>query len=65
MTKGSKQHIGIFMENGSGGFMNVSLSSAVPRLTLPRSDLTFKGGAIGMRVGSQQYTARTFKCSSF
>ena len=35
--------VGIFMENGSGGFV---------------SDLTFYGGNIGMRVGSQQFTAR-------
>ncbi|ERS99606.1 hypothetical protein HMPREF1624_02966 [Sporothrix schenckii ATCC 58251] len=37
-------HVGIFMENGSGGFV---------------SDLTFNGGAIGWRAGSQQYTARS------
>ncbi|KAH8805231.1 pectate lyase superfamily protein-domain-containing protein, partial [Xylogone sp. PMI_703] len=36
-------HVGIFTENGSGGFV---------------SDLTFFGGNIGMRVGSQQFTAR-------
>lgn len=36
-------HIGIFMENGSGGFLG---------------DLTFEGGAIGMRCGSQQFTSR-------
>ncbi|KAH8803504.1 pectate lyase superfamily protein-domain-containing protein, partial [Xylogone sp. PMI_703] len=35
--------VGVFTENGSGGFM---------------SDLTFQGGNIGMRVGSQQFTAR-------
>ncbi|POR32699.1 Exo-beta-1,3-glucanase [Tolypocladium paradoxum] len=35
-------HVGIFTENGSGGFV---------------SDLEFEGGAIGWRVGSQQYTA--------
>ena len=39
-------HVGIFTENGSGGFV---------------SDLTFEGGAIGWRVGSQQYTARGLK----
>ncbi|KAL6885716.1 pectate lyase superfamily domain-containing protein [Trichoderma evansii] len=39
-------HVGIFMENGSGGFV---------------SDLTFEGGAIGWRAGSQQYTARGLK----
>ncbi|KAL2203358.1 pectin lyase-like protein [Sarocladium strictum] len=35
--------VGIFMENGSGGFL---------------SDITFFGGMIGFRAGSQQYTAR-------
>ncbi|KAJ3491615.1 hypothetical protein NLG97_g5561 [Lecanicillium saksenae] len=35
--------VGIFTENGSGGFV---------------SDLTFNGGNIGWRAGSQQYTAR-------
>lgn len=35
-------HVGIFTENGSGGFV---------------SNLEFEGGAIGWRVGSQQYTA--------
>lgn len=37
---------GIFMENGSGGFV---------------SDLYFEGGNIGFRAGSQQYTARNLK----
>ena len=37
-------HVGIFIENGSGGFV---------------SDLVFNGGAIGWRAGSQQYTARS------
>jgi hypothetical protein len=37
-------HVGIFMENGSGGFV---------------SNLDFTGGAIGWRAGSQQYTARS------
>ncbi|KAM7191243.1 glucan-beta-glucosidase [Naviculisporaceae sp. PSN 640] len=36
-------HVGVFTENGSGGFV---------------SDLVFNGGAIGWRVGSQQFTAR-------
>ncbi|KAG4434978.1 hypothetical protein IFR05_009532 [Cadophora sp. M221] len=40
-----KSHMGIFAENGSGGFM---------------SDLTFIGGAIGMRCGNQQFTTRNF-----
>ncbi|GAW26432.1 putative exo-beta- -glucanase [Rosellinia necatrix] len=39
---GNVTHVGIFTENGSGGFV---------------SDLEFEGGAIGWRVGSQQYTA--------
>ncbi|KEY63859.1 hypothetical protein S7711_10046 [Stachybotrys chartarum IBT 7711] len=38
--------VGIFTENGSGGFV---------------SDLTFNGGNIGWRVGSQQFTARNLK----
>lgn len=38
----STTHVGIFTENGSGGFV---------------SDLRFNGGAIGWRAGSQQYTA--------
>lgn len=38
--------VGIFTENGSGGFV---------------SDLTFNGGSIGWRAGSQQYTARNLK----
>ncbi|KAK3317422.1 pectin lyase fold/virulence factor [Cercophora scortea] len=38
--------VGIFTENGSGGFV---------------SDLTFNGGSIGWRVGSQQFTARNLK----
>jgi len=38
--------VGIFMENGSGGFL---------------SDLTFYGGNIGFRAGSQQYTARNLQ----
>jgi glucan 1,3-beta-glucosidase len=37
---------GIYMENGSGGFM---------------SDLTFNGGAIGMAVGNQQFTTRNLR----
>lgn len=39
-------HVGIFTENGSGGFV---------------SDLEFEGGAIGWRVGSQQYTAASLR----
>lgn len=43
---GSVTHVGIFMENGSGGFV---------------SDLEFNGGNIGWRAGSQQYTAMNIK----
>ncbi|KAI9159157.1 Glucan 1,3-beta-glucosidase [Paramyrothecium foliicola] len=42
-STGAVTAVGIFMENGSGGFL---------------SDLTFFGGMIGFRAGSQQYTAR-------
>ncbi|KAL2060447.1 hypothetical protein VTL71DRAFT_9478 [Oculimacula yallundae] len=44
-----KGHIGIFAENGSGGFM---------------SDLNFIGGAIGIRCGNQQFTTRNFVFAS-
>jgi glucan 1,3-beta-glucosidase len=37
------QHQGMFMENGSGGFMG---------------DLVFNGGKIGMWLGNQQFTVR-------
>ncbi|KAM7183947.1 glucan 1,3-beta-glucosidase [Naviculisporaceae sp. PSN 640] len=37
------KHVGVIMENGSGGFV---------------ADLTFEGGDVGFRAGSQQYTAR-------
>ncbi|KAI8905402.1 exo-beta-1,3-glucanase [Powellomyces hirtus] len=37
------RHQGIWMENGSGGFM---------------SDLVFEGGAFGMHAGNQQFTSR-------
>ncbi|ETN43061.1 uncharacterized protein HMPREF1541_02219 [Cyphellophora europaea CBS 101466] len=40
---GTNKQQGIYMENGSGGFM---------------SDLVFNGGAIGMAVGNQQFTTR-------
>ncbi|KAF9871949.1 hypothetical protein CkaCkLH20_10581 [Colletotrichum karsti] len=46
---GSTTAVGIFMENGSGGFL---------------SDLTFFGGNIGFRAGSQQYTARNLQFTS-
>ncbi|KAL7912414.1 pectate lyase superfamily domain-containing protein, partial [Trichoderma velutinum] len=41
--------VGIFMENGSGGFV---------------SDLTFTGGNIGFRAGSQQFTANNLQFTS-
>ncbi|KAK4213855.1 glucan-beta-glucosidase [Rhypophila decipiens] len=40
---GTTTAVGIFTENGSGGFV---------------SDIEFNGGNIGWRAGSQQYTAR-------
>jgi glucan 1,3-beta-glucosidase len=43
MIKGDSQQSGLFIDNGSGGFM---------------SDLTFNGGNIGAFVGSQQFTSR-------
>ncbi|KAF2735693.1 pectin lyase-like protein [Polyplosphaeria fusca] len=45
MTKGgdNNQQQGIFMDNGSGGFM---------------TDLTFNGGKIGAFLGNQQFTTR-------
>ncbi|KAH8671422.1 pectate lyase superfamily protein-domain-containing protein [Xylariales sp. PMI_506] len=46
---GGTTAVGLFMENGSGGFV---------------SDLTFYGGNIGMRVGSQQFTARDITFTS-
>ncbi|KAK6538474.1 hypothetical protein TWF694_010057 [Orbilia ellipsospora] len=41
-------HMGIFMENGSGGFM---------------SNVSFSGGAIGAYLGNQQFTIRKFSFS--
>jgi hypothetical protein len=46
---GATTAVGIFTENGSGGFM---------------SDLTFYGGNLGMRVGSQQFTATNLQFTS-
>jgi glucan 1,3-beta-glucosidase len=40
------QHVGIFIESGSGGFMG---------------DLTFTGGLNGLQVGNQQFTMRNLK----
>nr|POE86516.1 glucan 1,3-beta-glucosidase [Quercus suber] len=42
-TQDDNAQSGIFMDNGSGGFM---------------SDLTFNGGSIGAFLGSQQFTSR-------
>lgn len=42
----ANQQQGIFMENGSGGFM---------------SDLVFNGGNFGAWIGSQQFTSRNLK----
>ncbi|KAL2822638.1 pectate lyase superfamily protein-domain-containing protein [Aspergillus granulosus] len=46
---GATTAVGIFTENGSGGFM---------------SDLSFYGGNLGMRVGSQQFTATNLQFTS-
>lgn len=43
ITRKNNAHQGIWMENGSGGFMG---------------DLTFHGGKFGMWVGNQQFTVR-------
>jgi glucan 1,3-beta-glucosidase len=44
MSEGpSSQHVGLFIEEGSGGLLN---------------DLSFHGGMYGARLGNQQYTAR-------
>ena len=40
------QHVGIFIESGSGGFMG---------------DLSFTGGLYGLQVGNQQFTMRNLK----
>lgn len=39
-------HVGLFIEEGSGGFM---------------TDLTFNGGAAGASMGNQQYTMRNLQ----
>lgn len=39
-------HVGVFMEEGSGGFL---------------TDLTFNGGKTGASMGNQQYTMRNLK----
>ncbi|KAK6527262.1 hypothetical protein TWF281_010450 [Arthrobotrys megalospora] len=48
-TAPGNNQVGIFMENGSGGFI---------------SDLTFFGGQYGMRCGAQQFTARDLHFTS-
>ncbi|KAF3940924.1 hypothetical protein ABW19_dt0203523 [Dactylella cylindrospora] len=45
-TEPGNNQQGIFMENGSGGFL---------------SDLEFEGGAMGAYVGNQQFTVRNLK----
>jgi hypothetical protein len=45
-TSSDNKQQGIFMDNGSGGFM---------------SDLTFNGGSIGAFLGNQQFTTRNLK----
>lgn len=45
----STQHQGIFMENGSGGFLG---------------DLEFVGGRLGVFVGNQQFTVRNVQISN-
>ncbi|KAH6665999.1 pectate lyase superfamily protein-domain-containing protein [Halenospora varia] len=42
-TASGSQHVGMFIENGSGGFL---------------TDLTFYGGKYGLNIGSQQFTTR-------
>ncbi|KAJ7053167.1 pectate lyase superfamily protein-domain-containing protein [Mycena amicta] len=50
MNAGSgTKHQGIFMENGSGGFM---------------SDLTFTGGAFGLWISNQQFTIRNVQITN-
>ncbi|KAI0818528.1 glycoside hydrolase family 55 protein [Irpex lacteus] len=48
-TEPGTQHRGMFMENGSGGFMG---------------DLVFNGGNIGLHVGNQQFTVRNLTVSN-
>ena len=48
-SSGSTTAVGIFMENGSGGYVE---------------DLTFFGGNIGFNAGSQQFTARNLQFTS-
>ncbi|KAJ7579936.1 exo-beta-1,3-glucanase [Mycena floridula] len=48
-TEPGNNHQGIFMENGSGGYMG---------------DLVFNGGKYGMWVGNQQFTVRNVSISN-
>lgn len=43
MREGSRGHVGIFMENGSGGLI---------------TGVKFFGGYIGLRAGNQQFTIK-------
>lgn len=43
MKEGSRGHVGIFMENGSGGLI---------------TGLNFHGGYVGLRAGNQQFTIK-------
>ncbi|KAK0708067.1 pectate lyase superfamily protein-domain-containing protein [Lasiosphaeris hirsuta] len=45
-TASNVVHVGLFIEEGSGGFL---------------TDLTFNGGATGASMGNQQYTMRNLK----
>ncbi|KAK3384571.1 pectate lyase superfamily protein-domain-containing protein [Lasiosphaeria ovina] len=45
-TASNVVHVGLFMEEGSGGFL---------------TDLTFNGGATGASMGNQQFTMRNLK----
>jgi len=45
-TTADVKHVGLFIEEGSGGFL---------------TDLTFNGGAAGASIGNQQYTMRNLR----
>jgi glucan 1,3-beta-glucosidase len=61
----AKSHQGVFAENGSGGFMS---GKSPPEMNVSRLrililrlvELTFIGGAVGIRCGNQQFTVRNF-----
>lgn len=48
-TAPGNQHVGLWMENGSGLFF---------------SDLTTEGGKYGLWMGNQQFTVRNFKATN-